>query len=72
LGKLRTTSPSHEWLGYFQVQRRNAENGNRDGRAPHYGRVALSAIRNSQFEMVRASFSGIHFKMDELNDSAEA
>ncbi len=36
--------------------RRDAENGNRDGRAPHYGLVARSAIRNSQFEMVRASF----------------
>ena len=36
--------------------RRDAENGNRDGRAPHYGLVALSAIPNSQFEMVRASF----------------
>ena len=36
--------------------RRDAENGNRDGRAPRYGRVARSAIRNSQFVMVRASF----------------
>ena len=36
--------------------RRDAENGNRDGRAPHYGLVALSAIRNSQFEIIRASF----------------
>ena len=26
--------PSHKWLGYFQGQRRDAENGNRDGRAP--------------------------------------
>ena len=26
--------PSHEWLGYFQGQRRDAENGHRDGRAP--------------------------------------
>jgi hypothetical protein len=33
-GRLRASSPSHKWLGYFQVQRRDAENGNRDGRAP--------------------------------------
>ncbi len=26
--------PSHEWLGYFQGQRRDGENGHRDGRAP--------------------------------------
>jgi len=30
---LRASSPSHEWLGYFQGQRRG-ENGHRDGRAP--------------------------------------
>jgi hypothetical protein len=33
-GRLRASSPSHKWLGYFQVKRRDAENGNRDGRAP--------------------------------------
>jgi len=34
LWKITGTSPSHEWLGYFQGQRRDAENGHRDGRAP--------------------------------------
>jgi hypothetical protein len=33
-GKLPATSPSHKWLGYFQVKRRDAGNGHRDGRAP--------------------------------------
>jgi hypothetical protein len=33
-GRWRATSPSHEWLGYFQGQRRDGENGHRDGCAP--------------------------------------
>ena len=33
-GRLWATSPSHKWLGYCQGQRRDAENGHRDGRAP--------------------------------------
>jgi hypothetical protein len=33
-GRLRASSPSHKWLGYFQGQRRDDENGNRDGRDP--------------------------------------
>ena len=48
--------PLDALFGLGKGFRRDAENGNRDGRAPHYGRVARSAIRNSQFEMVRASF----------------
>ena len=31
LWKIAGMSPSHKWLGYFQGQRRDAGNGNRDG-----------------------------------------
>ena len=34
LGTFPNREPSHKWLGYFQGQRHDAENGNRDGRAP--------------------------------------
>jgi hypothetical protein len=34
LGTFPNREPSHKWLGYFQGQRCDAENGNRDGRAP--------------------------------------
>jgi len=34
LGTFPNREPSHKWLGYFQGKRRDAENGNRDGRAP--------------------------------------
>ena len=34
LGTFPNREPSHEWLGYFQGQRCEAENGHRDGRAP--------------------------------------
>jgi len=44
-GNLRITSPSHEWLGYFQVKRRDAENGDRDGRASHSKIVAADVNR---------------------------
>jgi hypothetical protein len=45
-GRLRATSPSHEWLGYFQGQRLDAENGNRDGRAPQQcpSRAAIGSL----------------------------
>jgi hypothetical protein len=33
-GRWRALSPSHKWLGYFQVQRRDAENGHRDSALP--------------------------------------
>jgi hypothetical protein len=42
---LRITSPSHEWLGYFQVKRHDIENGNRDGRAPQSKIVAADVNR---------------------------
>jgi len=44
-GKLRASSPSHKWLGYFQVKRRDAENGNRGGCAPHSKIVAADVNR---------------------------
>ena len=56
-------SPSHKWLGYFQVQRSHAGNGKR-GRNLDGGFLPNAAapkrtgrvLRNSQFEIVRASF----------------
>ena len=67
-------SPSHEWLGYFQVQRSDAENRKR-GRNLEGGLLPNAAtpkrtgraLRNSQFAIRNGQgfFSGFHFKMDD-------
>jgi len=47
LGTFPNREPSHEWLGYFQGQRRDAGNGHRDGRAPQQcpSRAANGSLR---------------------------
>ncbi|MFZ0827535.1 MAG: hypothetical protein WAO02_08940 [Verrucomicrobiia bacterium] len=66
-------SPSHKWLGYFQVQRSHAGNGKRGrnldgGFLPNAATPKRTgrALRNSQFAMrnCQGFFSGIHFGMD--------